>query len=72
MSELSHIFEFGFTVCEINIGPTAMANEFPVGLVERQLPRAQLACGNFVVIKFVDSTTEFNYTCTLFVKYLVE
>ena len=42
-------------VCKISTGPTPMASEFPVGPVDRQLPLARLACGNFVVIKFVDS-----------------
>ena len=48
-------FQVTFTVCEISTGPTPMAREFPAGPVDRQLPLARLACGNYVVIKFVDS-----------------
>ena len=56
-------------VCAISTGPTPMASEFPVGPVDTQLPLARLACGNYVVIKFVDSIYWIQLLVQFFIKY---
>ena len=43
-------FEDHTAVCEISTGLTLLASQFPIGPLNRALPLARLACGNFVDI----------------------